>query len=154
MTYFKMYAAFLFNIIIVILHTNTDNLPVLLNSDNTAVTMTKQEQRPGKILLTLSFIFNCSVQQERQCVHMHKETHKCNMRTPMHSHIRAHVHTWTIHTPFILQLIWVLENLVLTCCSDDSSTATQRCPLSLPAAPSFTLMSWWVDNIITHHVTT
>lgn len=52
--------------------------------------MTEQEQRPGKNALDPIIHFNCS---ERQCVHMHKETHKCNMRTPMHAHIHARAHT-------------------------------------------------------------
>lgn len=56
--------------------------------------MTEQEgERPGKNALDPVVHFNCSVQQERQCVHMRKETHKCNMRTQMHAHTQARTHT-------------------------------------------------------------
>lgn len=37
----------------------------------------------------ISYLLCQSIQEERQCVHMHKGTHECNMRTPTRSHTRA-----------------------------------------------------------------
>lgn len=111
--YFKIYAAFLFNIIIVILHTNIDNPLFSPNSDNTVVTMTQQEQKAWKNALDPIVRFHCSV-QTRKAMRAHAQRN-ARMR---HAHTDALAHTRT-HTPFTLQLRWVLDDLVLTCCSDD-----------------------------------
>lgn len=137
--------------IIVILHTNTDN-PLFYSTLTTQLLQWQNKNKGlGKCFGPFrSFEIVPSNKKGNACTCTKKRTNA----TCAHRCTHACAHTWTHHAPFTLQLRWVSDSLVLTCYSDDSSTATQRCPLSLPAAPSFTLMSRWVDNIITHHITT
>lgn len=70
--------------------------------------------------------------------HAQRNAQMQHAHTDALTHTRTHAH---MNTPFTLQLVWVLDNLVLTCCSDDGTTAIRRCPLSPPMAPSVTLLS-------------